>query len=213
MSTIFDFWIKSDENYNTFMKPHVLLWTHALVGVYSWDRLCGLWGILRSECGGTRWRTGGEVKGKLANGWGNQYSHTTSAGGVFSITNADAHTSAASSRLNWLPRRFKWTHPFRRKTKCGFCACAIRFRTSCTSLGWRKSWASSVIGCCCKSFSKVGEILQCVLKYSVFFWETYTNLISRDSKRTNALRMVFSAGIFVFVSHEKCVKDWELITA
>ena len=41
---------------------------------------------------------------------------------------------AASSRLNWLPRRFKWTRPFRRKTKCGFCACAIRFRTSSTTI-------------------------------------------------------------------------------
>ena len=82
------------------------------------------------------WHTvthGGEVKGKLANGVGSQYSHTTSERGVSSITNADAHTSAASSRLNWLPRRFKWTRPFRRKTKCGFCACAIRFRTSSTS--------------------------------------------------------------------------------
>ena len=46
------------------------------------------------------WHTGGEVKGKLANGGGNQYSHTTSERGVSSITNADAHTSAASSRLN-----------------------------------------------------------------------------------------------------------------
>ena len=88
--------------------------------------------ILRSECGGTRRRTGGEVKGKLANGVGSQYSHTTSERGVSSITNADAHTSAASSRLNWLPHRFKWTSLFRRKTKSGFCACAIRFRTSST---------------------------------------------------------------------------------
>ena len=88
--------------------------------------------ILRSECGGTRWRTGGEVKGKLANGVGSQYCHTTSERGVSSITNADAHTSAASSGLNWLPRWFKWTRPFRRKKKCGFCACAIRFHTSCT---------------------------------------------------------------------------------
>jgi hypothetical protein len=58
--------------------------------------------------------------------------HTTSERGVSSTTNADAHSSAASTRLNWLPRRFKWTGPFRRKTKCGFCACAIRFRTSST---------------------------------------------------------------------------------
>jgi len=54
--------------------------------------------------------------------------HTTSERGVSSITNADAHTSAASSRLNWRPCRFKWTRPFHRKTKSGFCACAITFQ-------------------------------------------------------------------------------------
>jgi len=27
------------------------------------------------------------------------------------------------------PRRFKWTRPFRRKTKSGFYACAITFQT------------------------------------------------------------------------------------
>jgi len=41
---------------------------------------------------------------------------TTSENGVSSITTADAHTSAAISRLNWRPRRVKWTRPFRRKT-------------------------------------------------------------------------------------------------
>jgi len=51
--------------------------------------------------------------------------HTTSEFGVSSITTADEHTSAASSRLNWRPSRFKWIRPFRRKTKTGFCACAI----------------------------------------------------------------------------------------
>jgi len=51
--------------------------------------------------------------------------HTTSEHGVSSITTADAHTSAASSR-------FKWTRPFRRKTKSGFCACAITFQTQST---------------------------------------------------------------------------------
>ena len=58
--------------------------------------------------------------------------HTTSERGVSSITTADAPTSAASSRLNWRPRRFKWTRPFRRKTKSGFCACAITFQLSST---------------------------------------------------------------------------------
>ena len=89
-------------------------------------------GRARSESIGTRWRTGREVKGKLANGVGSQYSHPTSERSISSITQADAHTSAASSRLNWRPHRFKWTRPFRGKTKSGFCACVITYRTSYT---------------------------------------------------------------------------------
>ena len=54
--------------------------------------------------------------------------HTTSEHGVSRIITADAWNSAASSRLNWRPRRFKWTRQFRRKTKSGFCACAITFQ-------------------------------------------------------------------------------------
>ena len=88
----------------------------------------------RSEPGVTRRSTGG-VKGKLANGVSSQYSHATSEHGLSSITQADAHTSAASSRLNWRPHLFKWTRPFRAKTKSGFCACAITFRTSYTTMG------------------------------------------------------------------------------
>jgi len=78
---------------------------------------------------GTRWRMGGEVKGKLVNGVGTQYSHTTSECGVSSITTADAHTLAAGSQLNWHPCRLKWTRPFQRKIKSGCCACAITFQT------------------------------------------------------------------------------------
>jgi len=58
--------------------------------------------------------------------------HTTSEHGVCSITTADAHTSAASSRLNWRTRWFTWTRPFRRKTKSGFCPCAITFQLAST---------------------------------------------------------------------------------
>jgi len=58
--------------------------------------------------------------------------HATSELDVSSITTADAHNSAASSRMNWRPRRFKWTRPFRRKTKSGFFACAITFQTQST---------------------------------------------------------------------------------
>jgi len=42
---------------------------------------------------------------------------------------ADVHSSPASSQLNWLPCRFKWSRTFCRKTKSGFCACAITFQT------------------------------------------------------------------------------------
>jgi hypothetical protein len=60
--------------------------------------------------------------------------HTTSEHGVSSITTADAHTSAASSRLNWRLHRFKRTCPFRRKTKSGFCACVVTFQLTSTAL-------------------------------------------------------------------------------
>jgi len=63
--------------------------------------------------------------------------HTTSEHGVSSfitITTVDARTSAASSRLNWRHYRFKWTRPFRRKTKYGFCACANTFQTQSTKV-------------------------------------------------------------------------------
>jgi len=80
-------------------------------------------GRLQLKCDGTRWSTGGEVKGKLANGVGSQFpSHYL---WTWSITTADTHTSAASKRMNWRPRRFKWTRPFRQNKKTGFCACAI----------------------------------------------------------------------------------------
>ena len=81
------------------------------------------------------WHTvthGGKWRGNCQMEWVASISHTTSEGGVSSITTADAHTSAASSQLNWSPRRFKWDGPFRRKTKYGFCACVITFQLAST---------------------------------------------------------------------------------
>ena len=75
----------------------------------------------------------GKGRGNWRMEWVASTLHTTSEHGVSSITTADAHTSAASSRLNWRPRRFKWTCPFRRQTISGFCACAITFQTQSTS--------------------------------------------------------------------------------
>ena len=74
----------------------------------------------------------GKWRGNWRMEWVASTLHTTSEHGVSSITTADAHTSAASSRMNWRPRRFKWTRPFRRKTKSGFFACTITFQLAST---------------------------------------------------------------------------------
>jgi hypothetical protein len=79
---------------------------------------------------GDAWK--GKWRGNCRMEWVASTLHTTSEHRVSSITTADAHTSAANSRLNWRPRRFKWTRPFRRKTKSSFCACAITFQTQST---------------------------------------------------------------------------------
>ena len=70
----------------------------------------------------------GKWRGNWRMEWIASTLHTTSKHVVSSINTADAHTWAASSRLNWRPRRFKWTRPFRRKIKCSFGACAITFQ-------------------------------------------------------------------------------------
>ena len=78
--------------------------------------------------------------------------HTTSEYGVSSITTSDAHNSAASSQLNWRPRRFKWTHPFRRKTKSGFCTCAITFQKQSTTPAPAQLWNPRATANRCKDF-------------------------------------------------------------
>jgi hypothetical protein len=75
----------------------------------------------------------GKWRGNWRMEWVASTLHTTSEYGASSVTTADAHTSVASSRLNWRPLRFKWTRPFRRKTKSGFCAWAITFQTQSTT--------------------------------------------------------------------------------
>jgi len=75
----------------------------------------------------------GKWRGNWRMKWVASTLHTTSESGVSSITTADAYTSTASSWLNWRPRRFKRTRPFPRKTKSGFCACAITFQLASTA--------------------------------------------------------------------------------
>jgi hypothetical protein len=63
------------------------------------------------ECAWNLMAHGDAREGKWRGNWRMEWVastlHTTSERGVSSITNDDAHTSAASSRLIWHPRRFK----------------------------------------------------------------------------------------------------------
>ena len=83
----------------------------------------------------------GEVKGKLANGVGSQYpSHYL---GTWCIQHY--YRWCRTPRLpvvDWIDAptgRFKCTRPFRRKTKTGFCACAITFQLASTTLHTKMS--------------------------------------------------------------------------
>ena len=77
----------------------------------------------------------GKWRGNWRMEWVASTLHTTSEHGVPSITTADAHTSAASSRPNWRPPAdLNGLVHFARKTKDGFCACAITFQTQSTSV-------------------------------------------------------------------------------
>jgi len=104
------------------------LYAHACRGVRPSS------GIARSKPDGTRWRREGKWRGKMRMEWvASSLALYVGTRSIQSLS-ADPHSSTASSRLNWHPRRFKWTRPFRSKTKSGFCACAITFRTCYTWL-------------------------------------------------------------------------------
>ena len=74
----------------------------------------------------------GKWRGNCRMQWIASTLHTTSEQCVSSITTADAHTSAASSRLNWRQTAdLNGLVRFARKTKSGF-ARVIKFQLHCT---------------------------------------------------------------------------------
>ena len=93
---------KADSRHRNFVKAII---THRYT-VWAEGRISEMLhpvGRVQLNCDGTRWRMGGEVKGNWWVGWVAHTLHTTSEHGASSITTADAHTSAASRRLNWRP--------------------------------------------------------------------------------------------------------------
>jgi len=89
--------------------------------------------ILQLKCDGTRWRAGGEVKEKLANGVGSQYfSHYFGTWCIQHYYRWCAQLGCQQSTelksladLNGLVR-------FAERLKSGFCACAITFQLTST---------------------------------------------------------------------------------
>jgi len=80
---------------------------------------------VRLKCDGTRWRAEGEMKGKLVNGVGSQYSSH-----YLGTCCIQHYYRWCAPVVDWsdAPCRFKWTRLFCWKTKSGFCACAITFQ-------------------------------------------------------------------------------------
>ena len=106
-----------------------------------WKRWCEFLKNSGHETVDSSWNLmahGDTREGKWRGNWRMQWAastlHTSSKHGVSNITTADAHTSAASSRLNWRYRQLKWTRPFRWKTNTGPCACAITFQLASTCI-------------------------------------------------------------------------------
>jgi len=92
--------------------------------------------------------------------------HTTSEHGVSSITTADAHTSAASSRLNWrLPADLNGLVRFERKTKSGFCVCAITFQLAST---YQRTWRHNPENKCIVVVSPAWQIPQSKREWKLY---------------------------------------------
>ena len=120
--------------------------------------------------------------------WAASTLHTTSEHGVSSITAADEHTSAASSRLNWHPRLFKWTRPFRWKTKSGFYACTITFQLASTF--WYKT--------------KTG---QCLLGHSCMLQDCIINTSRQWQKQKNCFTLYYT------VDNQQFLQIWAPLSA
>ena len=99
--------------------------------------------------------------------WVSSTLNTTSENVVSIITTADGHTSATESRVNLRPRRFKWPGPFRLKTKCDSCTCAITFLLASIALYIQKF--VYVVRLCSLA---VGSYSTCISQYISIYLNT-----------------------------------------
>ena len=122
-------------------KPHCLLLRY--INIICAE--CRIFSTLKLVVGSS-WNMmahGNAREGKWRGNWRMQWVastlHTTSEHGVSSITTADAHTSAASGRLNWRHTgRFKWTRSVSRERRNLVSACVpSHFKGSLHTLAGR----------------------------------------------------------------------------
>jgi len=147
------------------------------------------------------WHTATHGREKWRGNWWMQWVastlHTTSEHGVSSITTADAHTSAASSRLNWrppvdlnglvrfgerrnlvythVPSHFNWSLPIVVYIRLNLLMMGLGTPESCR--GWRNILRISCASCCF-SYTRSNLFLwqlarlatYCILLSSKLFW-------------------------------------------
>jgi len=83
---------------------------------------------LQLKCDGTRWRTGGEVKGKLANAVGSQYSsHYLGTWCIQHYYRGCAQLGLSVVEWTDAPAELNGLVRFGERRNSGFCACAITF--------------------------------------------------------------------------------------
>ena len=135
----------------------------------------------------------GKWKGKCQMQWVASTLHTTSEHAVSNITTADAHTSPASSWLNWrLPADLYVLVRLDAKKKSGFSACAVTFQKQSTACRWLgvEVRQSAHVHCCLQT---VGL---CALGTSdpevegtIFFWKVKSpGLFTRWQRQRHILR-------------------------
>jgi hypothetical protein len=100
----------------------------------------------------------GKVKGKLVNGVGSQYpSHFLE---VWCIQYYYLwRRTTCLPVIDWTdaPRRLKWIRSFCRKTKCGFCVCAITFQMQSNKKVRDKVWHRAESTSCIRRTSSFGS--------------------------------------------------------
>jgi hypothetical protein len=148
---------------------------------------------------GTRRRTGGEVKGKDANGVGSQSSWIQTP-----------HFSTASSWLNWAPPPIEMDSPFRRKTNSGFCACAVTFRVGSTLFSERQRLSSEV---CFRWILTSEDLILESFERTDWEFQAWGLLLEEDACVFGAVVLVFKLRVVTF-RKEKCVflRLWRKVT-